>query len=352
MTANRQVEERFQESYDLLHAIIEGIPDAVYAKDAAGRYVMVNTACAEVLCREVSDIIGRTDGELFAPEAARQITEIDRRVKATGQTITLEQTVKVKNQLRTFTTSKGTYGRQGKVRGTFGISRDITALKEVEEELRQFSGRLLQLQDEERRRIARELHDSAGQNLSALGVNLARLKQHLRMRKGPAAEALRESLSLVEQCSREMRTLSHLLHPPMMDDLGFGSALRWLVKGFSKRSGVRVRLALPKKLGSLSKNLELTLFRIVQEALTNIHRHSGSKTASVRVTCRSRQLTLEIRDWGKGLSNEVFDPHGKVKAIVGVGISGMRERVRQLGGVLKITTAHPGCMVEVSLPLT
>jgi PAS domain S-box-containing protein len=239
----------------------------------------------------------------------------------------------------------------GKPLRLFGMAQDITERKQAEEDLRQLSGRLLQMQDQERRHIARELHDTTGQNLSALGLNLALLRQLLPNLEARPAKALSESLALVEQCSQEIRTLSYLLHPPTLDEVGLSSALRWYVDGFIKRSGIRMQMDLPKNLVRLPKDHETALFRIVQESLTNIHRHSGSQTASIRLGQRRTQLTLEIRDEGRGPPPDMVDPEGKVVGPVGVGISGMRERVRQLNGELKIEPAPRGCVVKVVLPL-
>jgi PAS domain S-box-containing protein len=223
-------------------------------------------------------------------------------------------------------------------------------LEQKNAELRKLSARLLQIQDEERRRIARELHDSVGQLLAAISMNTSNVSREKGKLSTSAASAISENMKLVEQVSNEIRTLSHLLHPPLLDEIGLLSALKWYIDGFSERSKIRVTSDIPSDLGRLPRDVELSLFRIVQECLTNIHRHSGSLTAFVRLA-RSRQgVTLEVKDEGRG-----FSPNGE--SIVsgsetpGVGLRGMTERVRQLGGQFEITSNGTGTLVFARLPL-
>jgi PAS domain S-box-containing protein len=223
-------------------------------------------------------------------------------------------------------------------------------LEQKNAELRKLSARLLQIQDEERRRIARELHDSVGQLLAAISMNISNVSKEKGKLSSPAASAISENMRLVEQVSNEIRTLSHLLHPPLLDEIGLLSALKWYIDGFSERSKIKVTADIPSDLGRLPRDVELSLFRIVQECLTNIHRHSGSLTALVRLA-RSRQgVTLEVKDEGRG-----FPPDGESivsrSEAAGVGLRGMRERVRQLGGQLEITSNGAGTLVLARLPL-
>ena len=230
------------------------------------------------------------------------------------------------------------------------LVEDITERKQAEESLRELSGRVLQLQDEERRRLARELHDSTAQNIVALGVNLGIVDQAAAALDAGARKALSESLALANQCIRELRTFSYLLHPPVLDDLGLSSALTWYLEGFRQRSGIAVKLEIAADLGRLPQELELMLFRIVQESLTNIHRHSGSRTATIRIARHANEVAMQISDQGHGIAGDV---HGGVLALarVGVGIAGMRERVRQMGGRLEIRSRPSGTDVEVVAPL-
>jgi signal transduction histidine kinase len=227
-------------------------------------------------------------------------------------------------------------------------------------EVHELSGRLLQSQDEERRRIARELHDSTTQVLAGVAfyldkANSLATKESRRAVEGDGRElqeALDESTKFLEQAAGEVRTISYLLHPPMLDDLGLDYVVRWFAAGFSQRSGVAVELDLQPNLGRFPGQLELALFRIVQEALTNVHRHSGSATAEIRIVRDHRRITLEVSDQGCGMPDGAMDVAGSRVAALGVGIRGMRERVRQLGGVLTIESSRNlGTTVRAVLPV-
>jgi signal transduction histidine kinase len=212
--------------------------------------------------------------------------------------------------------------------------------------LRQLSSRLLSLQDSERRRIARELHDSLGQYLVGLKLNVDMLRQSPgRQELWAAAE------ELMQQCMSEVRTLSYLLHPPTMDAAGFASAARWYVEGFSQRSGVKVTLDVPDDLGRLPDEVELALFRVLQEALTNVHRHSGASAASVLIRADAEQVILEVRDNGSGISGQLLAQFRDTGAGMGVGLAGIRERAWELGGTLKVESGASGTLVRVTIPV-
>lgn len=215
--------------------------------------------------------------------------------------------------------------------------------------LRELSARLLQLQDDERRRIARELHDSVGQMLAALGMNLSAVRGDVE-RLAKTALALSDSENLVQEMSTEVRTISHLLHPPLLDEAGLLSALRWYVDGFAVRSKIRVDLDLPEDFGRLPRESETAIFRVVQECLTNIHRHSGSPVARIRLRLRDQRVLVEIADKGKGIPLEKQEEIASAGA-PGVGVRGMRERLRQLGGSLEINSSDSGTVVTVELPI-
>jgi PAS domain S-box-containing protein len=236
----------------------------------------------------------------------------------------------------------------GEAIGTASIGEDITERKQAEEALRRLSVSLLQTQDEERRRIARELHDSTGQKLAALAMNLSLIGKSEEKLNARAQEALAESLALLDQSSREIRTLSYLLHPPLLDERGLTAAVRWFVDGFSQRSGVQVKLEVPPDLQRLPEEIEMALFRIVQEGLTNAHRHSGSSTAVIRLMVDQNHVRLEVQDAGKGLSRSRADGHMEA---LGVGITGMRERVKLLGGQMEMESGSHGTTVRVTVPL-
>ena len=228
------------------------------------------------------------------------------------------------------------------------VGQDITERKRAEEELRRLSGRLLQSQDEERRRIARDLHDSTGQDLVALATMLGQLRPSIPSREQKSRKLLSECKALADQCIRETRTLSYLLHPPVLDEAGLEDAIRDYVKGFTKRSGIQVALELSPRLGRMTRDVELALFRVVQESLTNIHRHSGSPQAKIRIACNSH-LTLEISDSGQGASASATK--GEHRLDVGVGIPSMQERVKLIGGRLHVDFGAHGTTVHVTLPL-
>jgi signal transduction histidine kinase len=207
------------------------------------------------------------------------------------------------------------------------------------------------LQDEERRHIARELHDTTAQSLSALAINLNVVKDSAADLNPRARACLSESLGLAEQCSREIRTLSYLLHPPLLDEAGLGSALRWLADGYAKRTGICVDLEVPADRTRLPGDIELALYRTVQEGLTNIHRHSGSKRAHVCLKCRPDQAVVTIADEGHGIPPGVLEREGPHGSQLGVGIPGMRERIRQLGGQFEILTGSNGTTLTATVIL-
>ena len=214
--------------------------------------------------------------------------------------------------------------------------------------LRDLSARLLQLQDDERRRIARELHDSVGQLLVGLTMNLSAVRNDIE-RLTKAATTLTDSEALVQEMTREVRTISHLLHPPLLDEAGLVSAVRWYVEGFAQRSKIKVDLDVADDFGRLSREMETAIFRVVQECLTNIHRHSESPVAKIRFRRRDGQVLVELEDQGKGISPDKLNEIATTGA-PGVGIRGMRERLRQLGGDLEISSNGSGAVVIARLP--
>ena len=217
------------------------------------------------------------------------------------------------------------------------------------EQLRELSWRVMQVQDEERRRIARELHDSAGQTLTVIGMNLGRLAHRLEQGESVPASDLQETSDLVRQLSQEIRTTSYLLHPPLLEESGLAGALRWYVMGLIDRGLLEIDFAIPDDFGRLAPDRELVIFRIVQEALTNIHRHSGSKTARIRIHRDAAQVSLEIQDDGHGIPQEkLANLHSRGS---GVGLRGMQERVLQLHGHMHIDSHSHGTTIRVLLPI-
>jgi signal transduction histidine kinase len=212
--------------------------------------------------------------------------------------------------------------------------------------LRQLSSRLLSLQDSERRRLARELHDSLGQYLVALKLNVDLL------RRSPGhGELWSQSEELMERCIAEVRTLSYLLHPPTMDAVGIASAARWYLEGFGLRSGLKLTLDAPDDPVRLPDAIELALFRVLQEALTNVHRHSGASAAQILIQRSSGQVVLEVKDNGRGMEPEMLNRFRETAAGVGVGIMSMQERARELGGKFQLESDSAGTSVRVAIPL-
>ena len=229
------------------------------------------------------------------------------------------------------------------------VQERTAALDSANQNLRALSARLLQLQDEERRRFARELHDSVGQSLAGLTLNLSAVRTDIE-RLAKTATALSESEAMVQEMSKEVRTISYLLHPPLLDEAGLASALRWYVEGFTQRSKIQVEAEFPDDFGRLSQELETAVFRVVQECLTNIHRHSGSRTAKVSIARFNGLVRVEVSDRGKGIAPE---KRYEIEAsgTLGVGLRGMRERILQLGGSMKIDSNSPGTVVKVQVPV-
>ena len=221
----------------------------------------------------------------------------------------------------------------------------ISEKQRVERNLRELAARLTTVQDQERRRIARDLHDNMGQKFVVLKMNLGGLAELVKF-SPEAADLLSQSEALLESMSKELRTISYLLHPPLLDEIGLVSALRGLTDGFSERSGIEASLQIDDKFGRLPNDVEISIYRIVQECLTNIHRHSGSPTAKIRVARWDGEIRIEVQDNGKGM------PAEKISANAGVGLGGMRQRATQLRGTLEIKSNGKGTTVLARLPLS
>lgn len=226
--------------------------------------------------------------------------------------------------------------------------RDISQRKAAENAARELSAMLLKMQDDERRRIARELHDSTGQTIAALMMNIDQLMRA--NGEGEHQRLLSDSHTLLQNLNKEIRTISHLLHPPLLDEVGLSSALQWYVDGFAKRSGISTTLELGSDFGRLNADLEIAIFRVVQECLTNVHRHSDSPKAIVRLNRCHDAVLLEIEDKGKGIPPEK-QSQLLGSGPIGVGLRGMRERVVQLSGTLDIHSENSGTTVRAMFPI-
>jgi PAS domain S-box-containing protein len=384
ITERKQVEQALAERARLLDLS----NDAIFVRDAADRITYWNKSASELYGYSREEAMGRVSHELFRtefPEPLERITEqLQQDNRWTGELIHRH-----KDGSRIVVASRWALDRDGRghQKRVLETNNDITqqklnerALRESEErlrtlsdgleiqvrartqeleqrnaeilqqseQLRELSNRLLKTQDDERRRIARELHDSAGQLITVLGMNLAGIAQ--RVGQNPSlSETVEDTQNLVQQLSREIRTTSYLLHPPLLDENGLSQAIHWYMQGLKERTDLEIELSVREDFGRLPADLELTIFRIVQEGLTNIHRHSGSKTATIRLSRSADSVLLRIEDHGKGISPE------KLAALraqrTGVGITGMRERVRHLKGVMDIQSNGTGATISVTFPV-
>jgi len=343
----RQQEEirRAKEEWELT---FNAVPDPVLLLDERSHILYANRAAAKLVGIEAARLAGRLCHEAVHGLSGCHPDCPSARLRATGK----EQRVDIVERRwgRIFdTTASPLYDSSGKIRGCVEVLRDITDRRRAEDAHRQLSAQLLSAQDDERRRIALELHDSTAQTLAALAMNLARLNLEADSLQVQAREVLSESLQLANRCMQEIRDFSYFLYPPTLDEYGLASALQWYTEGFARRSGIRVELNLPEDLCRLSKEAETALFRIVQECLTNIQRHSGSPIARIRIVQEPEALVLEVADEGRGLVTQPQET-GQAASRTGLGLMGMKERMRHLGGHFEVKSNSPGTIIRASLP--
>ena len=318
--------------------------DAIFIRNAADKISYWNEGAERLYGWASEEVLNRSVHEILRTEFPVPLLEILETDRWEGE---LRHTTKYGSQITVSSRWTTLRDRNGKSEGWLEINTDITARKRAEESARRLSGRILSLQDDERRRIARGLHDSLGQYLAALKMNL----DVFRTSKDDKAKLASDCAEIVDKCLNETRTISHLLHPPLLDEAGFDSAARWYVDGFSQRSGIKVNLNLPQKLSRMHRDVEVALFRAVQECLTNVHRHSGSSVVDVRLSLSAKQIRLEIKDDGRGIPQERLRSLNQGAADAGVGLAGMRERIRELGGSLEIRSERAGVTVIVRIPI-
>ncbi len=331
--------------------LLEFANDAIFVRTLDDTITYWNQGAERLYGWRREEVLGKTIHDTLRTEFPQSFPEIRAQVLRDGSWQG-EVTHSKRDGSRITVSSRWSLWRDKEERplGFLELNTDITDRKQAEDNVRALSGRLLQLQDDERRHIARELHDSAGQLLIALGMNLASIEHEAKQLSAKAREACRAGLELVQELSGELRTISHLLHPPLLDEAGLASAVQLYVEGFAERSKIAVELELSPEFGRLSPEAETAVFRIVQECLTNIHRHSGSSNASIRIARAIREVRVEVRDQGKGIPAGKHPNSPAFKT--GVGIQGMKERVAQLGGHFEIRSGKNGTIVVATLPVT
>jgi len=385
--------KKTESSINLLAAIVDSSDDAIVSKNMDGMITSWNTGAERLFGYSAGEAIGKHISIIIPAERQDEERKIIEQLKR-GERVDHFETIRTRKdgaRLDISLTISPVRNNAGRIVGASKVARDVTERKRIEralrdseenlrtladgleaqvcvrtrqleernaevlqqsEQLRELTNRLLGSQDYERRHIARELHDSSGQLVVALGMNLANIAESIK--RNPALKdelaAVEDGQNLVQMLSKEIRTTSYLLHPPLLDESGLSGAIRWYMEGVTKRSGLEIELTMPEDFGRLPPDMEVALFRIVQECLTNIHRHSGSKTATILFSRRPDSVCVEILDKGRGM------PAGRLAEVraqrAGVGITGMRERVRHLGGVMDIHSGDGGTKISVVLPVS
>jgi len=348
ITERKLLEQELRRSEREFSTLVENSPDIIARLDHNLRYIYVSPGAERALGVSPDRFIGKTlrevplknyDWRSFEASCREAITKkktIHRALEYGGRNY--------------WTRVIPELAHDGHVESVMTVSQDVTDRVRAEEDLRKLTARLFRLQDEERHRIARELHDGTAQNLFAISLNLAKLRKLDVTQDDEMQRLIAECALLGEESLQEIRTLSYLLHPPLLDKVGLISALHWYVEGFIRRSGIHVEV-ITKPLERLPSDIELALFRIVQESLTNVRRHSGSGTAIITLETKSKEVFLEIQDQGRGLRATKKSPDAEDLVDMGVGIPGMRQRLQQLGGRLEISSDDHGTTVTAIVPL-
>ena len=348
LTERKEAEVALRASEEKHRLLFENAGDMIFIHDEEGQTLDANPMAVKLFGYTRLELMSMTLHQIESPEASLPTADRIARLLKEGH-LTFETVLQCKDG-SLVPTEVNTRRIVWDGEPTFlGICRDITKRKEAEEKLRQLSARLLRHRDEEQRHIARELHDVIGQNLAAMTINLDFLLTSADRLPPQARQALLDSEAMAKQTAKEVRTFSFLLHPPLLEELGLGGALQDYVPGFARRSGIRVDLELPPDFERMPQETELTLFRVIQESLANIHRHSGSKTACITLNQTADKVQLEVRDAGRGFALTPSESAGPASAL-GVGIPGMQERLRQLGGRLHISSNSDGTIVRATLP--
>jgi PAS domain S-box-containing protein len=351
ITEQRRAQQSIHQERDRAQRYLNIADVILLALDLEGRITLINRKGCATPGREERELVGRDWIDTCSPARTRNELRECFRSLLGGDLTYIESPILTSSGEERMIGWRNSLLRDGEERviGTLSSGEDITERKKFESALRKLSGHLLQAQDDERRKVARDLHDGVGMYVSALSLALGKLRTYLDERNPEQQKIVAECRDIIQAAAGEIRSISYLLHPPTIEEMGLASALEWLVRGFSSRSGIIVSLQLATDVDRLKAETELALFRATQEALNNVYRHSGSGTAAVRLFRESESVVLEITDAGQGMLPISI---GSTPELT-LGISGMRERVEDLGGKFSIeSVAGDGCIVRATLPLT
>jgi PAS domain S-box-containing protein len=354
-TERHRVEEELRHSEERFSKLFNFIPIAITISSLKeGRYIAVNETYLKSTGFDRENVIGRPTAALGIRMPDERVREFLENLAQDGSVSNFETELHFDDGRRETVLLNAVNLELGGEPHIAVAASTITELKEAERSLRELTGRLLNSQDAERRRIARELHDTTAQKISALLLSLSYLKKLIHEPRAEVSNTLAEAIEFAEESLGEIRTLSYVLHPPLLDKSGLRSAIRWFVDGFSRKSGIRVEVAFAGDEVRLPQEMEGAIFRIVQEALVNVHRHSGGSSAFILLEQNPDELVLEVRDEGRAILRANHDAEiNELSDLerLGVGIAGMRERLRQFGGELNIDIAPEGTLVTARIPL-
>jgi PAS domain S-box-containing protein len=329
--------------------LLDSANDAIFVRSKDNRITYWNRGATRLYGWEAHEVMGRSMSEVLQTEFPVPISEV---LYSENDSWEGELRHRKRDGSRVTVASRWTTLRdaKGEVSGWLEINTDITRRKQAEEAARRLGGRMLQLQDAERRKFARELHDGVGQYLASIKIMLDGAMRS-EIPQDQQREMLAQGVSILDRCLVETRTVSHLLHPPLLDEAGLASAVQWYAEGFSKRSGIHLDLDLQLDQARLPSEVEITLFRVLQESLTNIHRHSGASKASVSIFVQDGDVRMQVTDSGCGIPEVRLRQWREMRAPLGVGMAGMLERTRELGGSFDVQSDNNGTTVTVDIPV-
>lgn len=356
IAARQRAQEEIARRNARLMSLIQNSPLGIVLVDAEGRVEMCNSAYEQLFLFKLAEIEGKFYTELF-PEDVASWAPLAPRILAGEAVLFRSQRRRKDGEFREVEVHAVPLLEGGKFAGAYALYQDITehlkwenSLRESEQIMRDLTNQLLLIQDEERRRIGRELHDSAGQYLGMLKMHLDTLETGIKA-DDPVRRKLQDCIELADETLRELRSTSYELFPPLLDETGLKSAIPWYLDGFTERCGILTRFEITGDMTRPSREVELALFRVLQESLTNVRRHSGSSRAAVRLHMEKGSAMLEVADQGGGIPAEILEAfHQESFGKLGVGLRGMKERIRQLGGKLEIASNGQGTLVSAMVP--